>query len=90
MQAATCRKILVSSRAAVGWLSVLAPNLIGRAWRMRSPLDKDVKFAVRLFGIRNTIPVTPGVARLFFERLIALGHRGLAHPLPRYVRRCRS
>ena len=55
MQAATCRKILVSSRAAVGWLSVLAPNLIGRAWRMRSPLDKDVRFAVRLFGIRNVL-----------------------------------
>ena len=55
MQAATCRKLLVSSRAAVGWLSVLAPSLIGRAWRAPFPLDNEVKYAIRLFGIRNAL-----------------------------------
>ena len=46
MQAATCRKLLVSSRAAVGWLSVLAPSLIGRAWGAPFPLDNEVKYAI--------------------------------------------
>ena len=55
MQAEKCRKLLVSGRAAVGWLSVLAPNLIGRAWRMQPPLDNNVKYAIRLFGARNAL-----------------------------------
>jgi hypothetical protein len=55
MQAAQCRKLLVSSRAAVGWVSVLAPNLVGRAWRIQLPLDSNVKYAIRLFGARNAL-----------------------------------
>ena len=55
MQAAQCRKLLVSGRAAVGWLSVLAPNLVGRAWRIQPPLDSNVKYAIRLFGARNAL-----------------------------------
>ena len=52
MQAAQCRKLLVSGRAAVGWLSVLAPNLVGR---IQPPLDSNVKYAIRLFGARNAL-----------------------------------
>jgi hypothetical protein len=55
MQAEKYRKLLVSGRAAVGWLSVLTPNLIGRAWRMQPPLGNNVKYAIRLFGARNAL-----------------------------------
>ena len=55
MHPAKCRKLLVSLRAGAGWLSVLAPNLIGRAWRMQVPLARETKYAIRLFGIRNVV-----------------------------------
>ena len=49
------RKLLVSGRATVGWLSVLAPSVIGKAWGMDSPLTSETKYVIRLFGIRNAV-----------------------------------
>jgi len=55
MQPKKVRKLLVSGRAAVGWLSVLAPSVIGKAWRIDSPLSSETKYVIRLFGIRNAV-----------------------------------
>jgi len=55
MQPKKFRKLLVSGRATVGWLSVLAPSVIGKAWRINSPLSNETKYVIRLFGIRNAV-----------------------------------
>jgi hypothetical protein len=55
MQPKKFRKLLVSGRATVGWLSVLAPSVIGKAWRINSPLSTETKYVIRLFGIRNAV-----------------------------------
>ena len=55
MQPKKVRKLLVSGRAAVGWLSVLAPSVIGKAWRIDSPLSSETKYVIRLFGVRNAV-----------------------------------
>ena len=55
MQPKKLRKLLVSGRATVGWLSVLAPSVIGKAWRINSPLSSETKYVIRLFGIRNAV-----------------------------------
>jgi hypothetical protein len=55
MQPKKFRKLLVSGRATVGWLSVLAPSVIGKAWRINSPLSSETKYVIRLFGIRNAV-----------------------------------
>ena len=55
MQPKKLRKLLVSGRATVGWLSVLAPSVIGKAWRINSPLSTETKYVIRLFGIRNAV-----------------------------------
>jgi len=55
MQPKKLRKLLVSGRATVGWLSVLAPSVIGKAWRINSPLSNETKYVIRLFGIRNAV-----------------------------------
>ena len=55
MQSKKVRKLLVSGRATVGWLSVLAPSVIGKAWRINSPLSSETKYVIRLFGIRNAV-----------------------------------
>ena len=55
MQPKKVRKLLVSGRATVGWLSVLAPSVIGKAWRIDSPLSSETKYVIRLFGIRNAV-----------------------------------
>ena len=47
--------MLVSGRAAVGWSAILAPKLLAKAWGVNSPLRSDIKYAIRLFGIRNVI-----------------------------------
>ena len=47
--------MLVSGRAAVGWSAILAPKLLAKAWGVKSPLRSDIKYAIRLFGIRNVI-----------------------------------
>ena len=55
MQPKKVRKLLVSGRATVGWLSVLTPSVIGKAWRVNSPLNSETKYVIRLFGIRNAV-----------------------------------
>ena len=55
MQPKKLRRVLVSSRATVGWLAVLAPSLIGKVWGLDSPLHSETKYLVRLFGIRNAV-----------------------------------
>ena len=55
MQPKKVRKLLVSGRATVGWLSVLAPSVIGKVWRINSPLNSGTKYVIRLFGIRNAV-----------------------------------
>ncbi|MFL2986208.1 MAG: hypothetical protein ACJZ57_03085 [Candidatus Poriferisodalaceae bacterium] len=55
MQPKKVRKLLVSGRATVGWLSVLAPSVTGKAWGINSPLSGETKYMIRLFGIRNAV-----------------------------------
>ena len=55
MQPKQIRRFLVSSRATVGWLAVLAPGVVCKAWRMNSPLDSETRYLIRLFGIRNVV-----------------------------------
>ena len=55
MQSKKVRKLLVSGRATVGWLSVLAPSVIGKAWGINPPLSSETKYVIRLFGIRNAV-----------------------------------
>lgn len=47
--------MLVSGRAAAGWSAILVPKLVAKAWGVKSPLRSDIKYAIRLFGIRNVI-----------------------------------
>ncbi|MED5292274.1 MAG: hypothetical protein VYB56_00275 [Actinomycetota bacterium] len=55
MQPKKLRRLLVSGRATVGWLSVLAPSVIGKAWGINSPLTSETKYVIRLFGVRNAV-----------------------------------
>jgi len=55
MQPRKLRRFLVSSRATIGWLAVLAPGIIGKVWRLDSPLHSETKYLIRLFGIRNAV-----------------------------------
>tara|TARA_Y100001970_G_scaffold288302_1_gene415212 strand:- start:6342 stop:6746 length:405 start_codon:yes stop_codon:yes gene_type:complete len=55
MQPKKFRKMLVSGRAAVGWSAILMPKLLARAWGVRPPLNSEVRYAIRLFGIRNAL-----------------------------------
>ena len=47
--------MLVSGRATVGWLAILMPNLVARAWGIKPPLSAEIRYAIRLFGIRNAL-----------------------------------
>ncbi len=55
MQAKNCRRILIATRAASGWLALLAPRAMARLWRLERPLRGDVSYLIRVFGIRNVI-----------------------------------
>lgn len=55
MQPKQFRKILVSGRAAVGWLAILMPKVVARAWGVTPPLSREFRYTIRLFGIRNAL-----------------------------------
>ncbi len=55
MQPKKLRNLLMSGRAIVGWVAVLTPSLLGKAWRINSPLGSETKYVIRLFGIRNAV-----------------------------------
>ena len=55
MQPKKLRRFLVSSRATVGWVAVLAPGVVSKVWRMNSFLDSETRYLIRLFGIRNVV-----------------------------------
>lgn len=49
------RKILMSARTAIGWGSLLAPSMVLRLFGVRGPLRGELKYAMRLFGVRDVI-----------------------------------
>ena len=55
MQPKQFRKILVSGRAAVGWLAILMPKVVARAWGVTPPLSREFRYTIQLFGIRNAL-----------------------------------
>ena len=55
MQPKKFRRFLVSGRATVGWLAVLAPGIMSKVWRLNSPLGSETKYLIRFFGIRNVV-----------------------------------
>lgn len=55
MQPKKFRRFLVSGRATVGWLAVLAPGIMSKVWRLNSPLASETKYLIRFFGIRNVV-----------------------------------
>ncbi len=55
MEPALARKILMSLRAAVGWSSLLVPGVVLRVFGVRGHLRGELKFALRLFGIRDVL-----------------------------------
>jgi hypothetical protein len=55
MQPALARKILMSIRTALGWGSLLVPGLVLRVFGVQGTLRAELKFALRLFGIRDVL-----------------------------------
>ena len=55
MNPALARKILMSVRAAVGWSSLLLPGVVLRLFGVKGHLRAELKYALRLFGIRDVL-----------------------------------
>jgi len=55
MEPALARKSLMAARAAVGWSSLLFPTLVLRLFGVKGHLRGELKYALRLFGIRDVL-----------------------------------